>query len=195
MRFYTSDPHFGHKRIIELCNRPFHDVNHMNHAIIQNINEIAGPNDELWVLGDLALGTLVESLELLKLINPTVHLVNGNHDRTWIGSKPKERAKAHLYLEAGIQSIQDFAIHNIDNKPVALSHFPYKGAEQGDHMAEDRYVEYRPIDEGNWLLCGHVHNLWMHNGRMINVGVDVQNFYPVSEEAIIDFIQRNEDAA
>lgn len=186
MRYYTADTHFNHKNIIKFCDRPFRDVDHMDHVIIDNINEVATPDDELWVLGDLALGTLVESLELIKLINPAVHLVSGNHDRTWRGAKEKDRAKTPLYIEAGIQSIQDEAIHNIGGIPVRLSHFPYSG----DHAEEDRHVEWRPKDDGMWLLCGHVHELWMHNGRMINVGVDVQNFYPVSEEGVLDFIQR-----
>lgn len=189
MRFYTSDTHFNHKRIIELSNRPFRDVDHMNHSIINNINEVAMPDDELWILGDMAMGTLIETLELIKLINPSVHLVNGNHDRTWRGTKPKDREKTPLYIEAGIQSIQDEAIHNIDGIPVRLSHFPYSG----DHTDEDRFVEWRPVDDGMWLLCGHVHGAWMSNGRMLNVGVDVQNFYPVSEEGITDFIRRSPD--
>lgn len=188
VRFYTADTHFSHKRIIELCNRPFRDINHMDHFMIKSINEVAGPEDELWVLGDLALGTIVDSLNLIKLINPSVHLVNGNHDRTWRGSKLKDRAKRHLYIEAGIQSLQDEAIHNIDNQPVVLSHFPYKNAPDGDDTEEDRYVNFRPIDEGDWLLCGHVHEKWAQSGKMINVGVDVRNYYPVSETEISEII-------
>lgn len=188
MRFYTADTHFGHKRIIELSGRPFRDVDHMNHVIVNNINEVAGPDDELWILGDMAMGTLVESLELIKLINPSVHLVNGNHDRTWRGAKEKDRAKTPLYIEAGIQSIQDEAIHNLDGTPVRLSHFPYAG----DHTEEDRHVEWRPKDDGMWLLCGHVHESWGQQGRMINVGVDVRNFYPVSEQEALNLINRGE---
>jgi len=186
MRFYTADTHFGHKRIIELSNRPFNDVDEMNHRIINNINQVAGPDDELWILGDMAMGTLVETLELIKLINPSVHLVNGNHDRTWRGAKEKDRAKTPLYIEAGIQSIQDEAIHNIDGIPVRLSHFPYAG----DHTEEDRHVEWRPADDGMWLLCGHVHELWGQQGMMINVGVDVRNFCPISEEDVLGLIRR-----
>lgn len=185
MRYYTSDTHWNHKRIIELCDRPFSDVDHMNHVIIDRINEVAGPDDELWILGDMAMGTLADSLELIKLINPAVHLVNGNHDRTWRGSKPKDRAKTPMYIEAGIQSIQDEAIHNIYGIPVRLSHFPYKG----DSQDEDRYIKWRPEDDGMWLLCGHVHGTWAQRDRMINVGVDVRNFYPMSDTEVAEIIE------
>lgn len=194
MRFYTSDLHLGHKNIIKYSNRPFDDVDHMNHVIIKNINEVTTPDDELWILGDLAMGRLEDSLSLIKLMNPTVHLVSGNHDRCWGGAKAKDRKKTPLYYEAGIASIQDEAVHDIDERMVVLSHFPYRNAERGDHTEVDRFEDYRPINHGLWLLCGHVHETWMHNDKMINVGVDVQNFYPVSEDGIIDFMRRNENA-
>ena len=32
--WYTADPHFGHRNIIDLCGRPFADVDEMNDAIV-----------------------------------------------------------------------------------------------------------------------------------------------------------------
>lgn len=32
--FFTSDTHFGHANIINLCKRPFKDVNHMNEVLV-----------------------------------------------------------------------------------------------------------------------------------------------------------------
>ena len=42
--FFTSDTHFFHGRIIELCNRPFHSVEEMNEALITNWNRVV-PRD------------------------------------------------------------------------------------------------------------------------------------------------------
>lgn len=36
--FFTSDTHFGHANIINLCKRPFRDVNHMNDMLVENWN-------------------------------------------------------------------------------------------------------------------------------------------------------------
>lgn len=63
-------------------------------------------------------------------------------------------------------------------------HFPY----EGDSRAEDRYVDWRPLDRGRVLLHGHVHSSWRTNGRMINVGVDVWDFAPISEQQIIELV-------
>ena len=48
-------------------------------------------------------------------------------------------------------------------------------------MAEydDKFAKWRPTDDGRWLLCGHVHEKWKIQGRMINVGVDVWDYKPV----------------
>lgn len=39
--FFTSDTHFGHANIINLCNRPFKDVNHMNDMLVENWNSVS----------------------------------------------------------------------------------------------------------------------------------------------------------
>lgn len=56
-----------------------------------------------------------------------------------------------------------------------MCHMPYVG----DSRHIERYQEWRPKDAGGWLLHGHVHEVWRMRGRMINVGVDVNQFRPV----------------
>lgn len=54
--FFTSDTHFGHANIINLCNRPFKDVNHMNDMLVENWNSVVSDDDTVFHLGDFALG-------------------------------------------------------------------------------------------------------------------------------------------
>ncbi|MHB8287786.1 MAG: hypothetical protein ACYDEY_00835 [Acidimicrobiales bacterium] len=68
----------------------------------------------------------------------------------------------------------------VGNREVLVCHFPY----QGDGGATERHRRFRPVDEGMWLLQGHVHEKWRQQGRMVNVGVDVWDFTPVREEVI-----------
>ena len=63
---------------------------------------------------------------------------------------------------------------------VLLCHFPY----YGDSHGKDRYTGNRPDDEGGWLICGHVHDAWKYRDRMINIGVDVNDYMPVPELAL-----------
>jgi calcineurin-like phosphoesterase family protein len=68
---------------------------------------------------------------------------------------------------------------------VNLCHLPYANTE----YEGDKYAKWRPYDNGNWLLCGHVHDKWKVNGKMLNVGVDVWDFKPVSVTDIVKAIQ------
>ncbi len=67
-----------------------------------------------------------------------------------------------------------------------MCHHPYKG----DVPEEvDKYLKWRPEPLGEAaLLCGHVHEKWKTkyvNGHlMVNVGVDVWDYYPVSIDQI-----------
>src|SRR6478735_2856912 len=82
MRFFTSDTHFYHERIISLSNRPFKDVDHMNEMIVLNWNSKVGADDTVYHLGDVMLGqNFVEHLPLLDRLNGHKILVVGNHDR------------------------------------------------------------------------------------------------------------------
>ncbi|HVC14706.1 MAG TPA: hypothetical protein VND62_07580 [Acidimicrobiales bacterium] len=74
----------------------------------------------------------------------------------------------------------------VGNKEALVCHLPY----QGDSGETERFGRFRPVDEGMWLLHGHVHEKWRHQDRMINVGVDVWGFVPVAEETIARLIDK-----
>ena len=46
---FYSDPHFGHKGIIDLCGRPYQSVEQMNEALISNYNAVVGTSDTVMV--------------------------------------------------------------------------------------------------------------------------------------------------
>ena len=52
--YFTSDLHLGHASAIEFKGRPYSDIDEMNAALINNINETVGSEDDLWILGDFA---------------------------------------------------------------------------------------------------------------------------------------------
>ena len=63
MRFFTADLHLGHANIIGFCDRPFASVEAMNDALLANWADTVGEDDEIWVLGDVAMGRIAETLQ------------------------------------------------------------------------------------------------------------------------------------
>ena len=70
-RFFTSDLHLDHTNVIAYCDRPFADVGQMNAALVAAWNTVVMADDEVWVLGDLAMGRVEETLAVAKqLVGP-----------------------------------------------------------------------------------------------------------------------------
>ena len=56
-----------------------------------------------------------------------------------------------------------------------------------------RYQERRLRDEGELLICGHIHEKWLKIRNMVNVSVDVWNFFPASVEQVLAVAQQGGD--
>jgi calcineurin-like phosphoesterase family protein len=184
--WFTADLHLGHGNIIGYCDRPWPDVAAMNAALVERWNDTVSPDDIVWVLGDLAMGSIDDSLALVAALPGRKLLLAGNHDRCWAGHGNRAEPWVARYLDAGFAEIHQGELHlDVGGHRVLACHFPYRG-DSHDH---DRYVNARPVDRGEWLLHGHVHERWRHDGRMLNVGVDVWDFRPVSEAQLAGLIE------
>lgn len=197
---YTSDPHFGHARIIDLCGRPFKSVDEMNWKLVANFNRAAPHGTRLFILGDAALGSLDDSLKCIAALEAHTILLPGNHDRMtravykdWAKVEKREKWYARYREvfdevweepETGPSIWQHPDLTYSDDYPVWMSHYP----SSGDSHGEDRVRELRPKAEQYPLIHGHVHNMWQKRGAMFNVGVDVNDFTPVTDEAIDEWL-------
>jgi calcineurin-like phosphoesterase family protein len=182
--WFTSDTHFGHSRIIELCDRPFSSVDAMNEGIIENWNALVKPNDLVFHMGDVAMGKIADSLPLVGRLNGRIALVPGNHDRVFSGNKISHIERfTPEYLKVFETILPEWT--GLDVLPVDFCHFPFAG----DSHEDDRYTELRPVDNGQWLIHGHVHDEWKVRGKQINVGVDVWDFRPVHLDQIMEVIR------
>ena len=176
--WFTSDLHFGHTNILRYTQRPFDDVDAMNAALVARWNAVVAPEDTVWVLGDVAMGRVADTLQHVRALNGHKRLVAGNHDRCWAGWGAKARPWIDLYQQAGFETQTSGAIElKVGAHAVMACHFPYTG----DSHAEERFERWRPIDEGRFLLHGHVHTQWRQRDHMVNVGVDAWGMRPVSE--------------
>lgn len=176
--FFTSDTHFGHNNIIRFCNRPFASAEDMNEAMIENWNSVVGPEDIVFHLGDFGFGSADDMIEIRKRLNGKIYLIIGNHD--WALLKDDRFAKL---FELTSQQLRI----RIDDNTIYLNHCPFL-CFPGSYNTDP-----------HWQLFGHVHSGGSINGldlpRLINlfptqydVGVDNNNFTPVSYEAVYNII-------
>ncbi len=173
--WFTSDTHFGHKKVIEFCNRPFESVAEMDEQMIARWNFLVKDGDEVYHMGDFAFCGAVRTQEILSQLRGRKILVQGNHDHF----KPEK------YKRLGFHEVHPWLQWGERSTGIMLSHFPYKGYE-----TDERVFLGQLVDDGGWLIHGHVHNGWKVNKRMINVGVDQWEFAPVSWDEISDILRK-----
>ena len=176
--FFTSDTHFFHGRIIELCNRPFHSVEEMNEALITNWNRVVPRDGVVFHLGDFAFGGPDEWNSILDRLNGEIHLILGNHDMRMARTEVMDR-----FSEVTLQKII-----SVDGRNILLNHYPF--------------LCYSGENRGEWQLFGHIHS-GEHNDSgadiprlrhlfrtQYDVGVDNNRFTPLSygelESIILD---------
>lgn len=182
MIYFTSDHHFYHTNIIKYCNRPFATVEEMNEFMVAQWNNIVKSDDIVYYLGDFSLA--IRPVELfLPRLNGTKHLIMGNHDQCHPVHKARAERLKDKYFEFGFETIQLSYDLFLSDKRLHLTHMPYK--DENDL----RYPQYRPLNDGAWLLHGHVHDRWKIKDKQINVGVDVWDYKPVSAQQIEEIIK------
>jgi calcineurin-like phosphoesterase family protein len=181
--WFTSDLHFNHANIIQYSKRPFKSVDEMNEELINRYNFVVNPNDQVYLLGDLSMN-LERAKPYLRRLNGKKNLILGNHDEAHpVHHKGKKDPKRWIqeYLDLGFETVELEAVMTIAGLPCKLAHMPY-AEDHSDGIP--RYLKHRPVDDGGWLLHGHVHDLWKIRSKQINVGVDVWDYGPVSIETI-----------
>lgn len=162
MDWFSADYHFFHDKIIKYCNRPFQNEKEMRETIIRKNNRVVSKDDNLYMLGDLAMirkEKLFKLKPVLDKMNGNKHLILGNHD----DSKPFN------YEKLGILTVHTAITYTND---IILRHDPATA-----NIAPEKI----------WLV-GHVHKLFKVLVDPIicyNVGVDVNDFYPVTLSQIM----------
>lgn len=197
MIYFTSDEHYWHQNVIKYCDRPYDDVQKMNEDLILKHNMIVKPEDTVYRLGDFSLAFRSVELYGMRLMG-NKKLIPGNHDMCHSyhkrSRKEENREKwIKKYEEYGFEVLPEQYVLDIPGVGTFnLCHHPYAGPYELEG-GSDKYANWRLKDDGRILLCGHVHEKWRTrrspNGTlMINVGVDVWDFKPVSLDEIVALI-------
>lgn len=187
--WFISDTHWNHLNICQYCQRPFvlqdpskctrckgtgvwpyeegvpcihPDIRQMNEELIIRWNQRVQPGDHVYHLGDFAFGPKEYVAKLRKRLNGDITLIKGNHDHFSLS----------VYRELGFDVKKSQKVF-INGRRILLTHRP-------------------PTDLTDYdlCLCGHVHNAWrekkVQGKRVINVGVDVRGFRPVTLPELLE---------
>jgi calcineurin-like phosphoesterase family protein len=176
---FTSDEHFGHLNIIRFTGRPFSGLQDMKEKLIANHNSVVGKNDDVFHLGDMFWKTcpLKECLEIRYALNGRHHFIYGNHDERIIDNK---------ILQDSFVFVRDAYNLQIKGFPnIYLHHYACR-VWNGSHR-------------GAYHLYGHSHSALPEanpsstmdeSPLCFDVGVDAQNFFPIS----IEYVKKKMDA-
>ncbi len=157
------DLHFLHEKIVGIFSRPTTIKEH-DQWLIDRINSKVCKNDDFYILGDVSMANKIDTEKLLSKINGRKHLILGNHD---------DNIKNSTAFKS-ISQIKDFNFNseNYSNIHLVMCHFPIASWNRKVH--------------GSCHIHGHTHNRFENKGLSFDVGVDAQNYYPISLEEVLD---------
>lgn len=132
-KLYIADTHFGHNNCLHFDDRPFKTVKEMDEEIISRWNGAVDPGDIVYILGDFCWDTEDRCVEILKRLNGSKILLEGNHD-----GNIKSKAKKLLDAVVPYKEVKD------NDRLVVLCHYPIPC--------------FKNHFYGAYHLYGHVHN-------------------------------------
>lgn len=166
----TSDLHFGHANIMKFCPqsraRFKNDVDFMNEEMIREWNTTISPDDTVYILGDVAFLPAAKAVSIMRRLNGTKILIEGNHDRKLLND-PVFRscfAEVHPYLCITYEKTR-----------VVMFHYPI--------------AEWDQMHRGAVHFHGHLHGgtSGMERYRCRDMGMDATGMIAVTmERAIAD---------
>lgn len=152
--FFTSDQHYGHKRICEFAKRPFANADDMAEEFIKRHNEVVKPGDRVYHLGDFSFQKPRDATNIARRFN---------HD---------EELRDDEDFEAEWVWCKDLAEIKVGDQKIVLCHFPMmawnKSHHGSFHVHGHCHGTLKP-DQG---------------ALRVDAGVDVWDYRPVSFEEI-----------
>jgi calcineurin-like phosphoesterase family protein len=140
----------------------------MNEKMIEKWNKKVAITDQVYILGDFFFGKGEDAEKLIKRLNGQKFLIKGNHD-SFLRDK---------FNTSCFGWVKDYYVLKQNNTKFVLFHYPIQVWDCKHH--------------GSIHLYGHVHSnkenhhpLLAELGNAYNVGVDVNDFEPISLEEIM----------
>lgn len=143
MKFFISDLHFGHEKILALDKRPVATVEENEQLITDRWNKAVTNSDIVYVLGDSSYYDYYTTIRIFKKLNGKKVFLRGNHDK-WM-NEPENRSNRIKYHEC--LCIGDYLFG--EHVTVSLCHYPLavwdKQFTGGYHLYGHLHLNKHPI--------------------------------------------------
>lgn len=156
--YFTSDTHFGSERALKLSYRPFSTVEEMDWTMIERWNTKVNPCDTVWHLGDVG-----ENWPL-KYLSGYINVILGNYER-------EGKTSLDASLVTGVIKEDHLNTYITDRE----NNVDYMFC-----MAHEPSFCKKQVRRDYFGLFGHIHGRQRIKKFGMDVGVDCNNFTPVS---------------
>lgn len=158
--YFTSDLHFGHRRILELYQwRPFaqtRDIEAHDNKLIELWNSTVSRHDIVYILGDFSLKSASDNRKILERLNGHKYLCPGNHDSSLKGLSNYFEKVEQIMVVKFKKEIYSFLQSDME---FVLCHYPL--------------AEWAGMHHGVLHLHGHCHGQCeTHDSHRMDVGFD-----------------------
>ena len=179
MIHFASDNHFDHARLIELIGRPFANVEEMNKEMIARWNDSVTVEDTVYSVGDFCLGDYDQWQRYRNRLNGKILFIPSDHDRKWVRGTVDSWGELPPYILPPLYELR------IDkHTTITLCHWMMRSWPRSHY--------------NTWHIHGHHHRRTHLEfpGKVLNVCVDLHDFYPWSLDEVIAYMTKqpnNED--
>ena len=171
--YLTSDLHLGHDREFIWKVRGFNSIQQMNEYIVEIWNRTVDDNDDIYILGDVMLGS-PDNIHYVERLRGRIHIVLGNHDTA-------RREELYLNLPNVVEVAEVGIQLKYKKHHFVLTHYPMMTGN----------LEKESLKQMSLNLYGHTHqasNFYNDMPFMYHVGVDSHNCTPILLDDIIEEI-------
>lgn len=171
MIYFTSDTHFGDKKILA-SRTMFNSVEEMDEALISKWNAKITNEDTVYILGDITPKGITTMKSYVNRLNGKKHLIIGNHDMKWY--------KNGMDLRDTFVDAKHCDVIPYGEIYLTLSHFPM--------------FEFLGCMGKHYHIHGHIHNRKFRTyeyikrfvPRALNAGMDINDFVPCTLDELIE---------
>jgi calcineurin-like phosphoesterase family protein len=183
--WFTADQHFAHESIMARSNRPFASVREMDRTLIDHWNARVQDDDEVYHLGDLTLAGLAHTQHLIRQLKGRIYLLGDpyHHDGSWLRHLLKENAQLISRSDQPVTILPPLHVLSLPHPwngglfvSLVLCHFPL--------------ASWHRMSRGSWHLHGHNHGRTQRDFLCYDVGVDNNDYAPVSLPQITEIMRQ-----